>query len=522
MKSIATLLLILSFFFIPDVVVAQKYVDTYILDSLVSENSFLAKKPNTSSTPVYENIKVKLPEPIWPARKDVISCYWKAWQLAFLNVHSVTAENGFLEPYIDPAFNKHIFMWDTSFMVLFGRYGHRAFNFQASLDNLYHKQHKDGFICREISTLDGNELFERFDSSSTGPNIMPWAEWEYFLNFDDKVRLQKVFAPLLAYYRWFRTNRSWPDGSYFSTGWGCGMDNQPRVPQGFNNEFSHAFMSWIDTSLQEVFAGKILIAMARKLGREKEVIDIETETDQLTHHINTRMWDETTSYYYDRFRDGSLSDVKSIASFWALLAEVVPSNKLDKFIGHLENPREFARLHRVPTLSADHPVFTPGGNYWQGGVWAPTSYMVLRGLTKYKRDSLAYEIAYNHLDNVVKVYNQTGTLWENYAPDRVEGKYQKDLVGWTGLVPISVLFEYVFGIRPNVPENMIVWDVRLTDEFGLKKYPFKAKGLINFWAAKRKKNTDEPRIKVESNIAFDLKLIWTGGTRVIHVKPIRS
>ncbi|MCX2477774.1 trehalase family glycosidase [Pedobacter sp. MC2016-15] len=507
--------------FLSGIAQAQIYVNTYVPDSLVFRNTFLNQKPNPAKTPTFSEIKEKLPEPIWPKRSDVVSCYWKAWSLAFRNVHPVTKENGFIEPYIDPAFNKHIFMWDTSFMVLFGRYGHNAFNFQGSLDNFYNKQHKDGFICREISTLDGNELFERFDASSTGPNIMPWAEWEYFQNFNDQTRLKKVFAPLLAYYKWFRTNRSWPDGSYFSTGWGCGMDNQPRVPEGFHNEFSHAFMSWIDTSMQELFAGKVLIAIAKTLGRENEIKEIEVEIQQLSEYVNTKMWDQQTSFYYDRFRDGSLSNVKSIASYWALLAEAIPNNKLKNFIGHLENPREFARLHRVPTLSADHPVFTPGGNYWQGGVWAPTSYMVLRGLTKYKQDSLAYEIALNHLDNVVKVFNKTGTLWENYAPDRVEGKYQKDLVGWTGLVPISVLFEYVFGIRPNVPANTVVWDVRLLDEFGVNKYPYKEKGLINFWVARRKRSTDQPEIKVQSNIAFDLQLVWKGGTRLFHIKPGR-
>jgi hypothetical protein len=31
-------------------------------------------------------------------------------------------------------------------------------------------------------------------------------------------RLRKVFPVLLAYHKWLRKNRSWPDGSYFSCG----------------------------------------------------------------------------------------------------------------------------------------------------------------------------------------------------------------------------------------------------------------------------------------------------------------
>lgn len=519
MKPVNIILLSFGILLLSNSANAQNYANTYVPNASVEQNIFIKKKPDFNQPPSFESSKMQLPQPIWPKRKDVISCYWKTWELAFSNIHGVTKENGFIAPYIDPAFNKHIFMWDTSFMVLFGRYGHNAFNFQGSLDNFYNRQHRDGYICREISTINGDELFERFDASSTGPNIIPWAEWEYFLNFNDKERLKKVFSPLLAYYQWFRTYRSWPDGSYFSTGWACGMDNQPRVPKEFNKEFSPAFMSWIDTSLQEVFAGKILITMANELDRRDEVKDIRTEIEQLTEYLHKKMWNEKTAFFYDRFRDGSLSDVKSIASYWALLAQVVPIGKLEKFIGHLENTNEFARLHRVPTLSADNPSFSPDGNYWQGGVWAPTSYMVLRGLTVYKKDSLAYEIALNHLNNVVKVYNETGTLWENYAPDMAKGMYRKDMVGWTGLVPISVLFEYVFGIRPDVPRNTVTWDIRLLDEFGVKKYPYKEHGLIDFWCAKRSKVTDRPKIKILSNVAFDLKLIWNGGTEVLHIKP---
>jgi hypothetical protein len=144
--------------------------------------------------------------------------------------------------------------------------------------------------------------------------------------------------------------------------------------------------------------------------------------------------------------------------------------------------------------------------------------MVLRGLTKYSQDSLAFEIAQNNLNNVVKVFYQKGTLYENYSPESGEGQYKDNFVGWTGLVPISVLFEYVFGIRPDVPENTLVWDVRLTDAFGIKKYPFGSTGLLNLQCAKRKKVTDKPVVSIQSNIDFKLLLKWQGGSQMVDVK----
>jgi len=65
------------------------------------------------------------------------------------------------------------------------------------------------------------------------------------------------------------------------------------------------------------------------------------------------MWDEANSFYYDHFKDGTLSDVKTIGAYWALLADIVPKERISAFIEHLRNPNEFNRPHRIPSLSAD-------------------------------------------------------------------------------------------------------------------------------------------------------------------------
>jgi hypothetical protein len=496
----------------------QPYINTHVENKFVKQNFYIGRAIDTSTPPSFNLIKNKLPQPIWASRPDVINCYWRAWEIAFSNLKKVEPQSGLISPFIDPAFNGHIFMWDGSFMTMFGKYASRVFNFQGTLDNFYAKQHADGYICREIRESDGTDIFERFDPSSTGPNIMPWSEWEYFLNFNDTARLRCVFPPLLAYYQWFKTYRSWPDGTYYSSGWGCGMDNQPRMPKGFNAEWSHGYMSWIDITLQEVFSGSILIDMAEKLHRQNDVKEIKEEATKLKNIINTSMWNDEKGFYFDRLQDGSLSDVKSIAAYWALVAGVVPSTKKEKFIGHLENPAEFARVHRVPTLSADNPYFDPNGGYWLGAVWAPTNYMVLRGLTKYGYDSLAYEIALNHVNNVVEVFTKTNDIRENYAPDKVQGNSGKNFVGWTGLVPISDLFEYVFGIRPDVPNNTLIIDVRLTDEYGVKQYPYGKTGMLDILCKKRTKELDKPSITLQTNVPLKVIVKWKGGKITKEVK----
>jgi len=490
---------------------AQPFYPTYVENELVRQNVFKSMAPDTTSPPLFETIRGKLPEPVWKARPDVIRCYWRTWEIAFSNLRKVSRESGFVSPYIDPAFNGSIFMWDCSFMTMFGKYARPAFNFQGTLNNFYAKQHPDGFICREIRGCNGSDVFERFDPAGTGPDIMPWAEWEYYRNFKDTDRLKKVFPVLLAYFEWYSTYRTWPDGTYFSSGWGCGMDNQPRVPENYSPEFSHGFMSWIDISFQEVYAANLLIGMAKALGRENEVADIRKQTDELTSRINNCMWDESKKYYFDRFRNGELSKTKSIAAYWGLIAGAVPAERVSDFVKHLEDTAMFARKHRVPTLPADDPQFDPDGGYWKGSVWAPTNYMLLSGLTKYGYDSLAYCIALNHLNNVTEVFNRTNTVWENYAPDKVQGNDHSDFVGWTGLVPVNVLFEYVFGFRPDLPGNELTVDVNLTDEYGINHYPFGENGSIDILCKKRKTPDEKPSVSITTNVPFRLIVRWPGG-----------
>ncbi len=496
----------------------QPYFDTYVPNSYVEENSFLGRTVDSSIPPGFFEVKDKLPAPFWPDRPDVVAFYWRTWELAFNNLHQVSGDNGFIAPYIDPAFNGNIFTEDCGFMLLFCRYGFRAYNFQQTLDNFYNKQHKDGFICREINGSNGNDAFQRFDPSSAGINIFPWAEWNYFSNVNDRIRLQNVFPVLLANYQWYSVYRSWPDGSYYSSGWGCGMDNQPRLPKGFNPAFSHGHMSWIDATLQQIFAAKLLIQMANVLDRPGDVIELQKEVTYLSAYVNEKMWDSGSGLYVDRFRDGSLSDVKTIGTYWALLADVVPPSRMSGFLAHLSDTAEFNRHHRIPTLSADHPDFDPEGGYWLGAVWAMTNYMVLQGLTKVGADALAHEIAQNHLDNAVKIFEATGIIWENYSSEYLHGSGRENFVGEGGLTGTAILLENIFGIRTEAYKNTLVWDVRLLDEHGVRKYPFGKDGVVDLLCKKRSKQSDKPVVEIASNVPLKLKLIWEGGEEIIDVK----
>jgi hypothetical protein len=255
------------------------------------------------------------------------------------------------------------------------------------------------------------------------------------------------------------------------------------------------------------------------------------------------MWDERTAFYYDRLAGGKLSRVKHIGAYWALLAAVVPPDRMQSFVAHLESTAEFNRPHRIPALSADDPHYSPTGNYWCGGVWAPTNYMVLKGLDASGMGGLAHEIARNHLANIVSVYEsdetrwqnadqfrhffgledleleETHTLWENYAPEAAApGETSKPgYVGWSGLPPIAVLFEDVFGLAPDALSARLTWNVRLLEEHGVRRYPFGQHGVLDLACARRATAQEKPTVEIESNVPLTLEIRWEGGVDSIRV-----
>lgn len=284
---------------------------TYAPCTYVSENTFVGREPEDAPLPTYEDARDRLPKPVWEGHYDAIACYDKAWQIAFGNLRRPTPGSGFVSNFIDTAFNGCTFMWDSSFILMFGKYGSRVFNFQNTLNNFYSHQHVDGFISREIEEDDGSEKFTRFDPSATGPNVMPWCEWEYYLNIGDRQRIAEIFPPLLAYHKWLHDNHTWQDGTYWTSGLGCGMDNQPRMSPGYNVLFSHGHMVWTDACFQMILSGHILIEMGKILGREEDTAFLVEEQEMLKKVVNEKLWDEKTHYYYDLWRDGKLSGVKT-------------------------------------------------------------------------------------------------------------------------------------------------------------------------------------------------------------------
>jgi len=273
---------------------------------------------------------------------------------------------------------------------------------------------------------------------------------------------------------------------YWSTGVSSGMINQTRIAgQVEESMYHHCHWSWVDVNMQAALDTWILGQIAVMLDEKELAESLSQEHLNLLQEINAMMWHESAAFYQDIDPGGNFSPVKSIGAYWALLAQgMVTKEQLTTFIKHLFENESFKRPHRIPSQSADSPGYDGEcGSQWRGGVWSPTNYMVLKGLRANGRHALAHEIAMNHLENVGRVFDRTGTFWENYEPETAAPGHpaEADYVGWSGLGPISILLEDVAGIMVDWPQRRVTWDRRYKTNafFGVRNYPIGEDGVMD-------------------------------------------
>ncbi|MEO1029792.1 MAG: trehalase family glycosidase [Bacteroidota bacterium] len=407
--------------------------------------------------------------------------YKKALEITKKKIRGGDSEPFFKKPFIDAAFSANIFLWDTCFMCCFAKYHLDELPVYQALDNFYDRMEDDGYICREYRQT-GEPLWPKTHPVSINPPLLAFAEIEIFKVDKNIERIKKVYPILKKNFQFHVNNYMMEDNLFYGDTLGMGMDNIPRYPRDWKptagngmthheigeklnamsataeeklNTFIVDYMEsisgvWnkqgrlVDFSAQMAMYAIQLKEMAETIGETEDIPEFEAFHKKVAKAINDKCWNEEDGFYYDLALDKHMSR-RHIGAYWTLLGKVVPDDKLERFLTHLTDKNEFDRIMPLPALSAADPDYVGWGDYWLGGVWAPTTYMVLRGLSAYGKEDLARAIAKKTYANVATVFEATDTFWENYAPDLVSYGLpaKKDFCGWTGLYPIAMYNEYI-------------------------------------------------------------------------------
>jgi hypothetical protein len=467
-----------------------------------------------------------LPSPIADSHSKLVDLYWKTWNMSWEKVSFGNEDNGFVAAYMEEGYNEQIFQWDSIFMSMYGRYGRRLFPAMQTLDNFYVKQEADGYIQRIYSKTTGKKLVDlNPELTMTNPPLFAWSEWDYYKITGDSSRLTRVFPILERYFIWIKDHQSSKlvPGMYWQTDWETGMDNMPRP----NMELAGC----IDMTLQQALSAKYLKLIAGKLGDKTKEEYWHKEWQTLRDTVNSTAWNEKDGIYYDIDKEKHPTGVRQIGAMWALISDVATKDEASRLVSHLKDPKEFYRKHLFPALAASDPNYTKEASYWAGGVWAPTDYMTIKGLSEYGFDEFAREAALNHLNNMREVYDSKidnthidpneadgdyHTIWECYNPDRTcpctrADKYyfgRQDFAGWTGIGPISLLIENVIGLNIVGAENRVEWNLKDAGRVGLENFELISGNQVSLVAERAE--AGKRKIMASADKPFDL-LVKTKG-----------
>lgn len=485
-----------------------------VSDTQTNENAEMrgvwwnAQPYEPTALPQFDAVRDELPQPVLNDSL-LLAMYWWCWEKAFSNLRTPEPGSSLVAPYPDESFSSNLFQWDTHFMLMYWKYAHHIFPAIEAHDNFYANQHSSGYMCRELKEPSGDDFIYESVEHSINPPLFARTEWEWFKHTGDPSRFERLVPVLERYGQWIDGNRVFPGTAhllYWNTRFGSGMDNSPRKG-----------LAWVDMSSQMAEHYEILSRMCLFMEDEQRYTAYSELAHRLRSTINHFMWSEEDGLYYDLDPMNNHEKIATAACFWPMWTNVADSAQCDALLENLLDNEQFLTEVPFTTLSKQHHLYTPNGNYWRGSVWAPTNYMIISGMHRagyHERAALASEA---YLAAMAKAFEETGTVWENYKPETAKpgSQAKPDFVGWSALGPIALLIESVIGVEVDAPVKTINWRIHRLDEHGVQNLRM-GKNTVNLLFEPA---NGSARVTVESTEPMLLNITWQGSETMHEVSP---
>lgn len=417
--------------------------------------------------------------------QDLVALYDETWILVRDFWKKGTSANGLHSRYFTHPDSTRINQFDACFATFFLVYSNRIYPVLSLLDNFYSKQEDSGAIRGEYGERDGKPIRSKDNPKGVLPPLFAWAEFNIYHKLGVKKRIREVLPVLERYYEWIETTFRKENGLYSVPLAATMMENSPRdgmhFPVDFNSQM--ALAAYYMSELADIINDK-----DTNYKYKKAYFSLKTK-------INTLMWDERDGFYFDLDKNEKRLKVKTVASFWPLIAEIPNEARGEQVIEHLVDPREFGIENPFPTLAVKDKRYDPIGMGFRGSVYPPFDYMIIKGLEKYKRNDLAREFAIRHIYHVLDgLYPNTGkkgSLYEAYAPHTEgpakwpgkKGFPRTMFLPYTALTTVSLMLENIIGLDISLPRKTVNWTIPTLEHMGIEDLALK-RNLISILNAK--------------------------------------
>lgn len=284
------------------------------------------------------------------------------------------------------------------------------------------------------------------------PPVASWGAMNVYKETEDRAFLKEMFDKLYKFHQWWYTDRDHDgngiceygstDGSLIAAAWESGMDNGVRFDdavmlQNGENAWS---MNQENICLNSfLYADKIILAeMATLLDKKELAAQLTAEAQKLKEHIQTKMFDKETGFFYDtRIETGEFIKVMGAECWLPLWAGIATPEQAKLVVEKMMDTTKFNSTLPLGTLDISHPRLRPTHGYWRGPVWVDQVYFGITGLRNYGFDKEADLLIEKFIDNAQGLTTD-GPIHENYNPLTGESLNAPNF-GWSSALIIKML-----------------------------------------------------------------------------------
>ncbi|MDR0320162.1 MAG: hypothetical protein LBI28_01530 [Treponema sp.] len=365
---------------------------------------------------------------------------------------------------------------DAIFSSFFLVYSNRIFQAHPTLDLFYSRQEPNGAIRNAYDTVTGTPVVDKDNHEGLGMPLFAWAEHNIYHKSGNKKRVKDILPILCKYSTWIDSVFKKPNGLYKAPLPATEMGNLPRGDAYYTMDFNTMM------AINMLY----MSALADILNDKDTSFQYKKQYFSLKTRINSLMYNPTDGFYYDINKSEKQIPVKTIAGYWALLAEIPNGERAEKLIEKLSDPEFFGTPHPFPSLAVSEKEFDETGRGYRGSVFPYLTFMVIKGLERYQRWDIARECAIRHvyfmLDSMSPDGNHhRGNLWEAYLPTK-EGpaKWQNKLtfprpqyLTSDALSTICLTIENIVGLSISLPRKTVDWVVPNLEIMGVENLSLK-------------------------------------------------
>ena len=286
------------------------------------------------------------------------------------------------------------------------------------------------------------------------PPVATWGTMNVYRETGDKEFLAEMFDKLYKFHRWWYTDRDHDqngvceygstDGSLIAAAWESGMDNGVRFDDATmlkNKDYAWS-MNQENICLNSfLYAEKNMLAeMADILGKKDLSAQLKTEAEKLKIHIQTKMFDPETGFFYDtRLGTGDFIKVMGAECWLPLWAGAATKEQAKAVMEKMMDEHKFNSTLPLGTLDTSHPALRPTCGYWRGPVWVDQVYFGITGLRNYGYNKEADFLLKKFIDNAQGLTSD-GAINENYNPLTGEALCSPNF-GWSSACIIKMLLK---------------------------------------------------------------------------------